>query len=59
MDKDSNKVFPHSMTALEENANILHEVFLSYQAAGFSEQQSLYLTGVAISSLLGAGPSAG
>lgn len=36
------------LTALAEGAAQLHEVYSAYVAAGFSEQQALYLTACAL-----------
>jgi hypothetical protein len=36
---------PDPITALTEAAASLHEMFLAYVKAGFTEQQALYLAG--------------
>jgi hypothetical protein len=46
------------MTALAEGAAQMHEMFLSYQQAGFTEQQALYLIGCALKAMLSP-PTAG
>jgi hypothetical protein len=46
------------MSVLAEGAAQIHEMFLSYQEAGFTEQQALYLVGCAIKAML-APPAAG
>jgi hypothetical protein len=40
------------MTELGESAVHMHEVFLSYVQAGFTEQQALYLVGQALKAML-------
>ena len=41
------------MTQMAENAASIHEVYLSYLGAGFTEPQALYLVGVCLATLLG------
>jgi hypothetical protein len=47
------------MTALAEGAAQMHEMFLAYQQAGFTEQQALYLTGCALRAMLSPPTSGG
>jgi hypothetical protein len=46
------------MTQLAEGAAQLHELFLAYKAAGFSEAQAIYLIGVTLRSAIGRQPDA-
>jgi hypothetical protein len=39
-------------TPLAENAVVMHEVYESYMAAGFTDQQALYLVGEALKALI-------
>ncbi len=47
------------ITGLREGAVSLHECFLSYIAAGFTETQAMYLVGVVLATALnqGTGPA--
>jgi hypothetical protein len=46
------------LTALAEGAAQMHEMFLAYIQAGFTEQQALYLVGCALKAMLSP-PTAG
>ncbi len=43
---------PNPITVLAEGAAQLHEIFCSYKAAGFTEQQALYLVGLIITAAM-------
>ena len=44
-ENDGAKLPPDPMTAMAELASNLHEVFIAYVAAGFTEGQAIYLVG--------------